>query len=324
VSKWYVRQSRARFYDVDAAENRAAFATLHEVLVGACRLLAPFCPFITDWMHRELTGRSVHLAEYVRSAGRYSDPALEEAMDAVRKLANLGRGARDEAKVRVRQPISRMVCVVPHGRDDMLRPLVPLLQGELNVKQVEFAGSADALVQLEAKANFRTLGKKFGKATPQAAAAVAALSSDALRAFEGGEPLAVTVDGHTRHLDAEDLTIQRRATGELVVAEAGGYFAAIDPVLTPALRREGLARDVVRAVQGMRKEVGYLVSDRIRLWLAGDEEVQAAAREHSAWIAGEVLARDVAVGGEPGFSDDAMREVDLDGLTVRIALTREA
>jgi isoleucyl-tRNA synthetase len=324
VSNWYVRQSRARFYDVESTDNRAAFATLHEVLVGASRLLAPFCPFVTDWMHRELTGRSVHLAPYVREAGRYTDAALEAAMEDVRRLANLGRGAREKEKINVRQPLGRMVCVVPQGREDALGPLVPLLQGELNVKQVEFAGSADALVQLEAKANFRTLGKKFGKATPQAAAAVAALSSDALRAFEQGEPLAVTVEGQTRHLDPEDLTIQRRASGELVVAESGGYFAAIDPVITPALRSEGLARDIVRLVQGLRKESGYHVSDRILLWLAGTEEGEAAAREHRAWIAGEVLARDVAIGGEPGFSYDAMREFDLDGRPVRLALTREA
>ena len=206
----------------------------------------------------------------------------------------------------------------------MVCPLVPLLQGELNVKQVEFAGSADQLVHLEAKANFRTLGKKFGKATPQAAAAVAALGSDALRAFEHGEPLSITVDGTTRHLDPEDLAIQRRATGDLVVAEAAGYFAAIDPAVSPALRREGLAREVVRGVQRMRKEAGFLVSDRIRLALAGNDEVEAAVREHREWIAGEVLAREVAIGDVQGASHDAMGEVDLDGSIVRIALTREA
>jgi isoleucyl-tRNA synthetase len=207
---------------------------------------------------------------------------------------------------------------------DALTALVPLLQAELNVKQVEFAGSADALVHLEAKANFRTLGKKFGKATPQAAAAVAALSSEALRAFEHGEPLSVTVEGTTRHLDPDDLTILRRATGDLVVAEAAGYFAAIDPAVTPELRREGIARGIVSLVQRLRKESGFQVSDRITLSLTGDDEGEAAAREHRAWIAGEVLARTFAVGDEAGPSNDAMRQFDLDGLSVRIALTREA
>jgi isoleucyl-tRNA synthetase len=328
VSRWHVRRSRARFYEVDGPDNRAAFATLHEVLVVACRLLAPFCPFVTDWLHRELTGRSVHLAPYVREGSRHRDEALERAMAQVRELVTLGLSARTQARIRVKQPLARMVCVVPQAQVDALVPLVPLLQDELNVKQVEFAGSADALVHLEAKANFRTLGKKFGKATPLAAAAVAALASDALRAFEHGEPLSVTVEGTTRHLDADDLTILRRATGDLVVAEAAGYFAAIDPAITPALRREGIAREVVSLVQGMRKDSGFHVSDRIRMWLSGAEEVEAAAREHRAWIAGEVLARDVAIGDGAGSSNDASndaaREFDLDGSIVRIALTREA
>jgi isoleucyl-tRNA synthetase len=324
VSKWYVRQSRGRFYEVDQPDNRAAFATLHEVLAGACRLLAPFCPFVTDWIHRELTGGSVHLAAYVREGARHSDPALEEAMAQLRALVTLGHAARQEAGIRVRQPVARMVCVVPQRQAEALAPLVPLLQGELNVKQVEFAGSADALVRLEAKANFRTLGKKFGKATPQAAALVAALTSEQLRGLEHGEPVSITVEGDTRRLDADDLTILRRATGDLVVAEADGYFAAIDPAVTPELRREGVAREIVSRVQRMRRDAGYQVSDRISLALAGDDEVEAAAREHRAWIAGEVLARTLVIGDEVGPSHDAMQEFDLDGSTVRIALTREA
>ena len=323
VSKWYVRASRARFYDVDGTDNRAAFATLHEVLTVACRLLAPFCPFVTDWMHRELTGTSVHLAPYVRAGEPHADDALETAMAQVRRLATLGRAARDDAGVRVRQPIGRMVCVVPRQAEAALAPLVPLLAAELNVKQVEFAGSADALVRLEAKANFRTLGKKFGKATPKAAELVAALGSDQLRGFEQGEPLAITVDGATRTLDAEDVAIVRRATGDLVVAEGDGYFAAIDPALTPALRAEGLAREVVSRVQRMRKEAGFHVSDRIHMALTGEAAVEAAVREHRAWIADEVLARRLDIGSEAG-ANHAMQAVDLDGTTAHIAITREA
>jgi isoleucyl-tRNA synthetase len=322
-----VRLSRGRFYEVESADNRAAFATLHEVLTVACRLLAPFCPFVTDWLHRELTGRTVHLAPYVRDGERHEDATLGTAMEELRRLVTLGRGARETAKVPVRQPLARMVCVVPQAHVDALAPLLPLLRDELNVKQVDFAGTADALVHLEAKANFRTLGKKFGKATPQAAAAVTALSSDALRAFEQGEPLSLTVEGTTRHLDPDDITILRRATGDLVVAEAAGYFAAIDPVITPALRREGIAREVVSRVQRLRKDAGFQISDRVRLRLSSSEEVEGAVRAHRDWIAGEVLAREVAVGDEgslPGTSHDATAEFDLDGSTVRLALNREA
>src|SRR6476661_11032446 len=141
VSKWYVRQSRHRFYDVDGQDNRAAFATLHEVLVVTCRLLAPFAPFITDWVHTELTGDSVHLAPYSRDNAAPRDAALEQEMDHVRVLATLGRAAREEAGVKVRQPLAKMVCVVPDndgrrhsGGGSGVERLIPLLSAETNVK----------------------------------------------------------------------------------------------------------------------------------------------------------------------------------------------
>ena len=324
VSKWYVRLSRARFYDVDGADNRAAFATLHEVLVVVCRLLAPFAPFLTDWIHRELSGTSVHLAPYVRDRAPAPDPGLERAMADVRLLATLGRAARDEAAVRVRQPLSRMVCVVPRGGEASVGELVPLLAAELNVKSVEFAGSADTLVRLEAKPNFRSLGKKFGKATPLAAQAVAAFTSEHLRAFEAGEALTVSVEGQTHALAAEDLTVLRHASGDLVVKGEGGYFAAIDAVVTPALRREGLAREVVSRVQRLRRDAGLAVSDRITLWVCGSAEVEEAVREFGEWIAGEVLARELTVGREAPTDAHAAQTLDLDGLAVDVALRRES
>ncbi len=195
VANWYVRLSRGRFYDVAAADNRAAFATLYDVLVTTCRLLAPLAPFLSDWMHRALTGQSAHLAPYVRAGAPAREPALEVAMAALRTLATLGRAAREDAGVKVRVPLSRMVCVAPGVAESALAPLVELLASELNVKRVEFATTGDALVTLEAKPNFRTLGKKFGAQTPLAARAVQALTPQALRAFLRGEPLAVDAGG---------------------------------------------------------------------------------------------------------------------------------
>src|SRR5690606_30618480 len=159
--------------------------------------------------------------------------------------------------------------------------------------------SADALVTLEAKANFRALGKKFGQRTPAAAAAIGALPSDALLALERGEPVTVALDGAQHPVALEDVTIQRRASGDLVVQEAGGSFAAIDPTLTPALRMEGLARELVSRVQRMRKDEALAVSDRIRVWVSGDDAVREAAAAHRAWIAEEVLARELVIGAGP-------------------------
>jgi isoleucyl-tRNA synthetase len=323
VANWYVRQSRKRFYDVDSADNRAAFATLHEVLTVVCRLLAPFAPFVTDWLHRELTGESVHLASYVRASGTASDAALESTMASVRTLATLGRAAREQAGINVRQPLARMVCVAPNASAESLAPLLPVLATELNVKRVDIATSADALVTLEAKPNFRALGKKFGKRTPLAADAVSQFTSEHLRRFEQGEELVVTVDGDSHEITPDDLTIVRRASGALVVQEEHGYFAAIDPAVTPELRQEGMARELISRVQRMRRDAGLAVSDRIRLGIDGDAAVLEAATIHREWIAGEVLATDVTLGGEPEGNILARLRVDLDEVRAALALTKD-
>ncbi len=331
LANWYVRQSRARFWATDnvfTEDNNAAFATLHEVLVVVCRLLAPFAPFVTDQLHRELTGESVHLASYVRpaeSAAEALDVELERVMAAVRTLATLGRAAREQAKINVRQPLSRMVCVAPAVDEPALTALLPVLAAELNIKRIELATSGDALVTLEAKANFRALGKKFGKKTPLAAQAVTAFTSAQLREFLSGAPVTVSVEGESHALDAEDLTIVRRASGALVVEEEHGFFAALDVAITPELRLEGVARELISRVQRMRKETGLAVSDRIRLWISGDERLQDAATAHRGWIADEVLATHVAIGGAGSESEQmlARQPVDLDGIHGDLALTRD-
>ncbi len=324
VSNWYVRQSRQRFYDVDQADNRAAFATLHEVLAVTCRLLAPFAPFISDWIHRELTSESVHAASYVRARPPEADAFLESAMNSIRTLATLGRAAREEAGIKVRQPLKQMVCVVPPSTSGMdhFNALIPLLASELNVKEIKTATSGDALVTLEARPNFRSLGKKFGKRTPLAVEVVKTLDDGALRRFERGETLTIAVEGEEHGLDAEDLVIVRRAVGELLVQEQAGYFAAIDAEVTPELRAEGLAREFVSRMQRLRKESGFAVSDRIEVSAAGNGEVEGALKAHQGWIAEELLAVSFLIGEK--MDDNAARTVDLDGETVRVAFERIA
>jgi len=323
LANWYVRRSRDRFYEVDGDDNRAAFATLHEVLVITCRLLAPFAPFVSDWIHRELTGDSVHLAPFTRPEPYPRDPALEAAMDAIRQLATLGRAVREETKIKVRQPLARAVCVAPGVDQRVLSELVPLLAAELNVKKIEFASSADALVTLKAKPNFRALGKRFGKKTPLAAAAVAAFTGAELRGFEAGRPLAVTVDGETHELSPEDVEIHKSASGALAVQEAAGFFTAIDPTIDDVLRLEGLARELISRVQRMRKDAGLAVSDRIRLTISGDNEIAAVVSNHRDWIASEVLATELLYNPDNLHGNAATQTFDLDGVNVTIALEKD-
>jgi isoleucyl-tRNA synthetase len=328
LSLWYVRQCRNRFYDTTTADNRAAFATLHETLVVVSRLLAPFCPFVSDFIHRELTGISVHLADYARAGSASAkDEPLELAMTEIRELARLGRAAREVAGIPVRKPLSEVVCVALRAGGELdalvsshLGALTPLLARELNVKRVTFAATSDALVTLTAKPNFRTLGKKFGKHTNEAAAAVRALGSDALLTLEAGGEQHITAGGETHPVLLDDVTVERHAAGAYVIQQDGARFAAIDPTVTDALRSEGLAREVVSRVQRLRKDMGLAVSDRIALALSGDPQVEAAVREHQGWIAGEVLATQLSV-GDGAAGPDAVA-LDIDGLMVRITLTR--
>jgi isoleucyl-tRNA synthetase len=324
VSNWYVRLNRARFYDVDTADSRAAFATLHETLVVTTRLLAPFAPFVSDWIHRELTGASVHLAPFRRSLGteEETDEVLERAMSRVRVLAKLGRAAREEKEIKVRQPLSRLVCVVPDFKAGDLAELLPLLASELNVKRVDFAESGSALATLVGKANYRSLGKRFGKRTPDAAKIVESLANEQLLAFERGETVTIEVDGTSYPLLPEDVTIVRHASGSLLVREENGLFAALDPTITPELRREGMARELVSKIQKMRKAARFAVSDRVRLDLSGGPELAAVVQEYESYIAGEVLANEVTVAGALAETADAVQTIVLDAGSVRIALTR--
>jgi isoleucyl-tRNA synthetase len=215
-----------------------------------------------------------------------------------------------------------MVGVAPGLPEALEADLLPYVAQELNIKRVETARSADALVTLEAKANFRTLGKKFGKATPEAAAAIASLSSDRLRAFERGEPVHVSAGGQEHALSADDVLIQRRATGDFVVQEDAGRFAALDPTITEALRHEGIARELVSRIQRLRKESGLAIADRIALVVQGDEQVRTAASTHGAWIASETLASDYNVGVPPTRPVLATADVELEGASAQVAISR--
>jgi isoleucyl-tRNA synthetase len=203
----------------------------------------------------------------------------------------------------------------------VLEELSPLLAAELNIKKIEFISTAADLVTLKARPNFRSLGKRFGKETPLAAEAVQALTSDALRDFEAGKPLYVSVGNDSRELGPDDLTIVRTASGELVVKEEAGYFAALDPSVSRELRLEGLARELVSRVQRLRKELGFAVSDRITLSVGAGTEIEDAVKAFEKWIAAEVLATRVNVGAKIEGTH-ATHAFDLDGQNAEVALER--
>ena len=316
LSNWYVRQTRDRFWAADGEADGAAVATLHECLRVTAVMLAPAAPFVADWLHRALTGSSVHLADFPHDAGRL-DPARDRAMDAVRRLASMGRAAREEAGIRVRQPLARMQVAVPGGvRGPEFDALLDLLRSETNVKQIEVVGSDAELVRLRGKANFRSLGKRYGAAVKEVAAWVTTLEPELLRALERGEAV-----NDQYQLLPEDVTVVRDVVTSWPVASDGPFVAALDPEIGADLALEGLARALGSRIQRLRKDAGYQVSERIALAIEGDATIAAAALRHSEWIAGETLAESLVI-AEPLEDADRRETTTIDQHDVALAVRR--
>ena len=320
LSNWYVRRSRTRFWGTRAASREtmdAAFSTLWEATVTVCRLLAPVTPFVTDWIHRELSGgSSVHLERYPEPAGR-RNAALEEAMEVARQLAGLGRAAREAARIRVRQPLRRLYACVPGGRpagmgDDLLQ----VVRDELNVGEVSFVSDPSQLAVYRAEPNFAVLGPRFGARAQAVAESLRQLGGDELAVWrEAGGDLTVEVSGERLQVPASGVTLVEEAPEGLVVHSEGGLVVGLDTVVDEELRQEGTARELVNRIQRLRREAGLELDDRIRLGIFGVLEVASAAEAHRDYIAAEVLAVEVVISPEvpQGAGYEHLREILLDG-----------
>ena len=293
LSNWYVRRSRRRFWEGDAV----AIATLREALIPVSKLLAPFTPFIADEIYDNLDGSepSVHLCDWPQP-GAARDLGLETAMATARETVRLGLAARGQAKIKLRQPLREAVVVAAGPEREAIEQLAGIVEDELNVEELRFVDNADELGSYEVKANYRTLGPRFGKKMPLVAAAVAALDPAHVAATlrEGGS-VGVVVDGDEHPLGEDDLLLAMAPLGGYQLEREGSHAVALDLQLDDELLRRGLAREVIHAVQNARKEAGLAVEDRIALELSGDEATLAAAREYQQLIADEALATSVEI-----------------------------
>ena len=324
LSNWYVRLSRRRFWEGD----RAAFATLRHCLLETTKLLAPFTPFLADEIYRNLQGGaggefgdapdSVHLADFPAVDDALHDPGLEAGMAAVQRTVRLGHAARSAGKVKVRQPLRRAVIVANEDERAGIEARADLVTAELNVKELDFVSEQGDLVTYEVKPNYRALGPRFGKRMPQVAAAVAALDPAhvATALAEGGQ-IGIAIDGTDHTLGPDDLTLALSPLEGYEVEAEAGHAVALQLEIDEELRREGLAREIVRTVQNARKEAGLEITDRIRLGLGGDPELVEVAREHESYIAGETLATTVAL--DDGVEEGDATTIDGHELTVSVS-----
>ncbi|MFD5752628.1 isoleucine--tRNA ligase [Streptomyces sp. NPDC127033] len=300
LSNWYVRRSRRRFWQGD----KAALRTLHDVVETVTRLMAPMTPFITERVWQDMVvpvvpdaPESVHLATWPEADLSVIDPTLSRQMALVRRLVELGRATRAESGVKTRQPLSRAL-IAATGFEALSPELRAQITEELNVSALatlsEVGGS---LVDTTAKANFRALGKRFGKGVQAVAKAVAEADAAALSAALRDGTASVTVDGESVSLAPDEVIITETPREGWSVASDSGATVALDLEITPELRLAGLARDAIRLIQEARKNSGLDVADRIAVrWTATDDATTEALTAHTPLIADEVLATDFAPG----------------------------
>jgi isoleucyl-tRNA synthetase len=315
LNNWYIRRCRRRFWravekegsDIDKAE---AYGTLYDVLKKLITVAAPFMPFTTDaiWqnLRKEADPESVHLADFPLPRENRRDRPLEFRMASVRRAVSMGRALRSQYNIKVRQPL-RMAELVTRNPDEKgaLLEMVDIIREELNVKDVVFSDNEEDLVEYEVKANFRVLGKELGKDMKSAAARIEALSQDEIRGLLEGAWLSLDIeleDGRMRAvaITADKLDIRRNEKANLRILNEGTLTVGLDTEITRELSMEGDIRDLIRGVQNSRKEMGLLVTDRIKLTVFGPEKLKQAWDSLGASAAEETLATETVWGKTEG------------------------
>ncbi len=303
LSNWYVRLCRRRFWKGDLGPDKlAAYQTLFECLDTVARLIAPVAPFYAEQLYRDLypTALSVHTSDFPTSEPQRLDADLERRMALAQRLSSLVLSVRKKEKIRVRQPIARvLVPVLSPAQEEDVRAIEALVLAEVNAKQIDLVDETSGVFVKRAKANFKSLGPKAGPRMKDVASAIVALQPDALASLESRGEYTLELAHGSFVLSIEDVEVRTDDIPGMAVASERGTTLAVDLTLTPALIQEGLAREAVNRIQGLRKDSGLEITDRIRLWVQGSEDSLAAIQAHKAYLASEVLADSVEIGAGP-------------------------
>lgn len=330
LSNWYLRRSRRRFWKSDSedADKQAAYATLYHVLVKLSRLLAPFTPFVSEVMYQNLVRgvypeahESVHHTLWPQVDAQVIDQNLLDEMALARQIASLGLSARSNAGVKVRQPLQRVLVHAGAARRELRPALVEIVQDELNVKELTFVEQAENLTTYRILPNNQLLGPKLGKDFPKVRAALNALPpAEVAGRVNAGENVSVVVEGRTIELEPQEILVQTEASAGLAVAADKVVTVGIDTTISPALRAEGLTREVVRRIQAMRKEADFDIADRITTWYQADGEIAEAIASWREYIQAETLSLELLAETPP---ETAFRkEHKIEGQKVLLAVQK--
>jgi len=356
LSNWYVRRSRPRFWKGEKDQDKwDAYNTLYEILVALAKLLAPFTPFFAEMMYQNLVGcaagtnrdqgiegsrdqdaraaksspdssrpgapnpLSVHLCDYPTADPALIDEKLATEMDLVRDIVSLGRAARAEAKLKVRQPLELVEIVLARPEHtEWLAAHSDLISDELNIKRVQFATEADRYVSYQLKADFKALGPKFGKLAPRIAAALGTVDTvEARRSLSVTGTLVIHVDGQPVSLTSEEVQVRLQAKPGWSAAQGRAGVVVVKTDLTPELKQEGLMRELIHAVQALRKDKDLPYEARITLYVEGPAELREIVQRFESIIGHECLTTAI-VFGPP--TEGQMQALKLDGLEARLAI----
>ncbi|RPI70656.1 MAG: isoleucine--tRNA ligase, partial [Ignavibacteriales bacterium] len=307
LSNWYVRRCRRRFWKSEMNDNKlSAYQTLYESLITVCKLLSPFAPFLSEEIYSNLnsiTGKekfeSVHLSFLPEVI--YQDKDLEEKMEIAQQVVYLTRSMRAKANLKVRQPLLKIMVVVEKSKRDALKHMKDVILDEINVKELIVLDNDSEIVNKSAKANFKSIGPKFGKKVKAAAEAIKAFGMEEITVLESGNEVELDIEGEKIKVTPEDVEIISTEIKGWVVESEGGVTVAIDTELNEQLLEEGIAREFVNRIQNMRKDAGFDVTDRIMIFFYGSEKLVNAVNSFKNYISNETLAevvdKDTAMDG---------------------------
>jgi isoleucyl-tRNA synthetase len=329
LSNWFVRRSRRRFWKSEHDRDKhAAYATLYHVLVKFTQLLAPFIPFVTETIYQNLVRsvypqayHSIHHCTWPAADEAALDDALLEQMALARQVASLGLSARNSVGLKVRQPLAKVLVDVP-GKRALDPGFVEIVTDELNVKTLEFVAGAGQLVSYRILPNNQLLGPRFGARFPKVRAALERLdANEAAAHIKAGETIHIDVGGDLIELSPDEVLLETEPLEGLAVAADRGITVAVDAVITPALRAEGLAREIVRRVQAMRKAAGFNIQDRITTYIHGEgEDLDPILADWAPYIKAETLTASLAAGEPP--QDAYVEQHELDGMQLLMGVKR--
>ena len=326
VSNWFVRLSRKRFWGSDmSADKLSAYQTLYTCLETVARLMAPIAPFYADRLFQDLTsvtGRgeaaSVHLAKFPECCEECVDKELEFRMELAQKISSMVLALRKKEQLIVRQPLQKIA--IPTTDDVMkarIEAVKALILSEVNVKELEFV-EGDGILVKKIKCNFRTLGKKFGKLMKSVNVAVTEMSQEQIASLEKNGTITLQVEGVDALIELADVEIFSEDVPGWTVANEGALTVALDVEVTDALRREGIAREIIKKIQAMRKDSGLEITDRIAVSVSMNAGSDEAVNEFKEYIANQVLADSIEL-----CESVAGEDVELDGYTLNIAIEKK-